>query len=150
MTQQPTISPFKEALALLVPLPPVQRARVLSALLDGHNTKRLKALRVQAVFEATRAPHATYETVAQQLGVSKAAVNKAVTQHRRSLSAFEYAHGLLQHAVATGEPADFQETEDALRAAGAGVLADAIHTARAEGRPVMVAVDEAYDVLGHR
>jgi transposase-like protein len=81
---QPT-SPLDDTLALLGSLTPVQRARVLSALLDGHNTKRFTAMRVQAVYEATRAPGATYASVAQQLGVSPAAVNKAVTQHRKAL-----------------------------------------------------------------
>ena len=79
---QPT--PLDEALALLAPLTPVQRARVLSALLDTNNHPLLSAMRVQAVHDATRAPGATYATVAAQLGVSTSAVNKAVTQHRKT------------------------------------------------------------------
>jgi DNA-directed RNA polymerase specialized sigma24 family protein len=78
-------SPLDDALALLGTLTPLQQARVLGALLDRNNHKQLSALRVQAVYDATRAPGATYATVAQQLGVSTAAVNKAVTQHRKAL-----------------------------------------------------------------
>jgi hypothetical protein len=81
--QQPA-TPLDDALALLGSLTPVRRARVLSALLDGRNLKTFTGLRAQAVYDATRAPDATYATVAAQLGVSRDAVNKAVTQHRRS------------------------------------------------------------------
>lgn len=81
---QPT-SPLDDALALLRSLTPVQRARVLAALLDGHNTALLTGMRAEAVYDATRADGATYATVAAQLGVSTSAVNKAVTQHRRAL-----------------------------------------------------------------
>lgn len=93
MDQQPTATapeqptPLADVLALLSTLTHVQRARVLGAVLDRNNHKLLSRLRVEAVYEATRDQGATYATVAQQLGVGKAAVNKAVTQHRQASAA---------------------------------------------------------------
>lgn len=77
-------TPLDEALTLLGSLPDIPRARVLSALLDGNNLRHLVAIRREAIYRATRADGATYATVAAELGVSVAAVNKAVTAHRRS------------------------------------------------------------------
>ena len=93
MDQQPAAAaperptPLADVLALIDTLTHVQRARVLGAVLDRNNHKLLSRLRVQAVYEATRVQGATYATVARELGVSTAAVNKAVTQHRQACAA---------------------------------------------------------------
>lgn len=40
------------------------------------------------------------------------------------------AEDLLQHARTTGEPADYQAAEDAMRDAGVGAIADVVHDER--------------------
>ena len=75
-----TPTALDEVLAWLDTIDPIQRARWLGALIDAQNLPLLSGRRVAAVYDATR--HGSYAAVAAQLGVSTAAVNKAVTQHK--------------------------------------------------------------------
>lgn len=68
-------------LADIAALPALQRAQLLAQLVSHDTGQRLGALRRAAVYELTR--RRTYAEVAADLGVSVAAVNKAVTEHRR-------------------------------------------------------------------
>jgi hypothetical protein len=162
MTQQhPPGGGLIGVLTLVAGLPPAQQALVVGAMLDRRNHALLSALRVEAVHKvATRDRDSTYATAAQELGVTTDAVKKAVIQHRKATSpkdgapvksaSLTVAELLLQHATATGSDEDWQLALDALRAAGSDALADHLAAARAEGRPVMMVVDEAAAVLGKR
>jgi len=68
-------------LAALAALPAVTRVRVARMLADGSTAREVGALADAAVYELTRAEHATYASVAATLGVSINAINKAVRQH---------------------------------------------------------------------
>lgn len=143
--QHPANIGLISALALIAGLPAAQKALVLGAFLDRRNHALLSALRAEAVHEvATRDRDATYATAAQELGVSKDTINKAITAHRRAMKPADgstpqkasrtVAELLLQHATATGSDDDWQVAQDALRAAGYGSAADSIQASRAEGR----------------
>jgi DNA-directed RNA polymerase specialized sigma24 family protein len=71
------------ALQQLPSMPPAERARAARALSDAAKTA-LAEVGDAAVVEALQG--ATYKEVATQLDVSEAAVNKAVTRHRRRLA----------------------------------------------------------------
>jgi DNA-directed RNA polymerase specialized sigma24 family protein len=71
----------------LAELPPIQRALATKALADSDTVARWGAVRRAAIHQATEPRGATYATVAEALGVSEAAVNKAVSEHRKALTA---------------------------------------------------------------
>jgi hypothetical protein len=70
-----------DLLAALRELPMDARVKVCRLLADGVTAKAVSAVGDEAVFEMTRVE--SYEVVAARLGVSVAAVNRAVTAHRR-------------------------------------------------------------------
>ncbi len=72
--------------AYLAELPPIQRALTAKALAESGTVAHWGALRRAAIHEATEPREATYATVAEALGVSEAAVNKAVSEHRKALT----------------------------------------------------------------
>lgn len=74
-------------LAYLHTLPPLARARAAKLLAEADARARFGAVRRGAIYQATRSPDATYDTVAAALGVSWSAVNKAVNAHNHPNSA---------------------------------------------------------------
>lgn len=64
---------------------PVHRARVAGMLADSATTAMCARLRAAAIHEATRGA-LTYAQVAERLGVSESAINKAVAAHNRTAS----------------------------------------------------------------
>jgi hypothetical protein len=66
-------------LAWLAAMPALERARTASEITDVRRNAP-RSLRCAAILELPRS--ATYGQVAELLGVSAAAVNKAVTEHR--------------------------------------------------------------------
>lgn len=60
---------------------PLTRARVAGMLVAHDTSQAVAAVRRAAIYESTRAQ--TYAEVARALGVSEAAINKAVTEYRR-------------------------------------------------------------------
>jgi hypothetical protein len=71
-----------DLIAWLGTLPPVSRTKFLSVITDGRNVPILVALRRAAIYEATR--HTSRAEVAEELGVSRQAIGKAVTEHLKA------------------------------------------------------------------
>lgn len=71
-----------DLLAWLAAMPPIDRARVAGLLVDHDTTKAVGAVRRGAIYEETRVR--SYADVAADLGVSLSAINKAISEHRRS------------------------------------------------------------------
>lgn len=78
------------AIEELPTLPPVARAKAAKAL-AGEAKRLLGLAHREAVFEASR--DRPYPEVAAELGVSRAAINVAVTQHYAALRAAGPAQG---------------------------------------------------------
>jgi len=72
-------SSLSELVDTLTALPPIERARLARLLADRRTQGVLAALADAAVVEATRT--ATYDQVAEALGVSYSAINKAINRH---------------------------------------------------------------------
>lgn len=72
------------AVAAQLPDDPIERARVAGRVVDQARNaqERFANARRKAIYAATRVPGATYASVAEALGVSAAAINKAVTEFR--------------------------------------------------------------------
>lgn len=60
-------------------LSPMERAKVAAVLVDARTTVAVAAIRREAIYEATRT--ASRAEVAEELGVSRQAIGKAITAH---------------------------------------------------------------------
>ena len=78
MTHPPATLP--ELLDWLRELPAPDRAHLTGLLVDAPTVAAVAALRREAVYEMTRS--GTRADVARELGVSQAAIGKAITEHR--------------------------------------------------------------------
>lgn len=76
------IKDLASLLSWLASLPAIDRAQVANMLVAHDTAKAVAAVRRAAIYEATRTN--TYAEVARRLGVSDAAINKAVSEHKRS------------------------------------------------------------------
>lgn len=78
----PTTLP--ELIDWLNALSPLDRAKVAAVLVDARTVVAVAAVRREAIYQATRSrPNAT---VAADLGVSRQAIGKAITEHLRGAS----------------------------------------------------------------
>lgn len=83
-TRLPPPSTIEDVIAWLDAMPAVQRERAARVLAEPQSVKLISLARARAVQEMTKAPGASWATVAATLGVSEATVNRLVTIARKA------------------------------------------------------------------
>jgi DNA-binding XRE family transcriptional regulator len=86
-------------------LPPVERAKVAAVLVDARTVVAVAEIRRAAIHEATR--HTSRAEVAAELGVSRQAIGKAITEHLKTQEKAMIT--IAELAVSLGLPASAQE-----------------------------------------